>query len=324
MGAYAGTSACIYRGLTAATVGLTLTYSMKLTDTLNQFFRESADREGQMVSVERMHQYCGLDSEAELELSSDSPLADAWPSRGDVQIKNLQMRYRPELPFVLDGINLVIKAGERVGVVGRTGSGKSSLLITLMRICEANSGNVLIDDVDVRSIGLHMLRGRTAIIPQDPAILTETVRYNLDPTGRHGDAELWDVLEKAQLKARVEMTDGKLDSMIEEGGGNYSVGEMQLLCMARALLRRLDHGGLLLLDEATSSLDNETDKIIQDVIRKQFSCTTITIAHRIQTLMDYDKIVVLDQGKVAEFDTPSQLLARDSVFRSLAVEAGVI
>lgn len=320
-----GAAASINWGLQAATVGLSLSYAMKLTETLNQFFRESADRESQMVSVERMQNYCvSLPLEAPLQLPDDDQIPSTWPQRGDVHIEDLKMRYRDDLPFVLDGVSLNIKGGERIGVVGRTGCGKSSLLITLMRICEADEGKVEMDSVDVKTVGLHVLRGRTAIIPQDPAILTATVKYNLDPTGRHSEEELWDVLEKAQLKSRVESADGKLESMIEEGGGNYSIGEMQLLCLARALLRRMDHGGLLLLDEATSSLDNETDKIIQDVIRKQFNCTTITIAHRIQTLMDYDRIVVLNQGKVEEFDTPKNLLQRESKFRSLAVEAGVI
>jgi len=323
--AYVGSVSCIYGGVKAATIGLALSYAMKLTDTLNQFFRESADRESQMVSVERVHQYCvDLPQEAPLKLPSDKDVHAAWPQKGGVQINDIKMKYREELPYVLNGVKLDIKGGERIGVVGRTGCGKSSLLITLMRVCEVDHGNVVVDGLDVRNMGLHVLRGRTAIIPQDPAILTETVRYNLDPTGKHTDPELWDVLEKAQLKKRVEEADGGLDSLIEEGGGNYSVGQMQLLCLGRALLRRMDVGGLLLLDEATSSLDNETDKIVQDVIRKEFKCTTITIAHRIQTLMDYDRIVVLNQGIVQEFDTPSNLLKRDGAFRSLAVEAGVV
>lgn len=234
------------------------------------------------------------------------------------------MRYRAELPQVLSGVSFDIKAGERVGIVGRTGCGKSSLLMTLMRLTETESGRISIDGVDTRSIGLHTLRGKAAIIPQDPAILPGTVRYNLDPFNTKRDEELWDVLEKAQLKSRIEAGEKGLDGTVEEGGSNFSIGELQLLCLARALLRRQEAGGLLLLDEATSALDAETDQIIQDVIRRDFKCTTITIAHRIQTLLDYDKIIVLEGGKVAEFDSPGNLLQQpDSRFRSLAKEGGV-
>jgi ABC-type multidrug transport system fused ATPase/permease subunit len=234
------------------------------------------------------------------------------------------MRYRLDLPLVLSGISVSIKGGERVGVVGRTGCGKSSMLLALMRLVDLDSGSISIDGVDTMTIGLHTLRGKAAIIPQDPAILPGTVRYNLDPFHSRSDEDLWDALEKAQLRPRIEQGDKGLECNVEEGGSNFSVGELQLLCLARALLRRQEVGGLLLLDEATSALDAETDQIIQTVIRKDFKCTIIAIAHRIQTLLDYDKIIVLDSGRVVEFDDPQVLLQQpDSRFRSLARDGGV-
>jgi ATP-binding cassette subfamily C (CFTR/MRP) protein 1 len=278
-----------------------------------------------MVSVERVHEYATqLEREAALVEPAEARPSASWMSHGEVTAENVTMRYRPELPTVLNGISLKIKERERVGIVGRTGCGKSSFLSALMRLVEIQEGHFRIDGLDLKTIGLHTLRSKVAIIPQDPAILTGTVRFNLDPFGRTSGEELWTVLEKAQLKLRVEKAGG-LDSAVAEGGGNYSVGELQLLCMARALLRRKDFngGGLLLLDEATSALDADTDEVIQRIIREDFTCTTITIAHRIQTLLDYDRVVVLAAGKVVEFDTPKALLAMPSEFQALAREGGV-
>lgn len=310
-------------GLSSGMVGLAITYALKLTDTLNQVNRESADRETQMVSVERVHQYMtGTAQEAALRAGAGVVPA-GWPSSGSMKVQDLYMRYREELPTVLNGVSLDIKGGERVGIVGRTGCGKSSLLMTLMRLVELQSGSIWLDGLDIMEIGLHDLREKAAIIPQDPAILTGTIRFNLDPFGLKTDEELWSALAKSQLKERVEGAEGGLDSKVEEGGGNYSMGELQLLCLARALLKKQSIGGLLLLDEATSDLDAETDKTLQRVIREDFKCTTITIAHRIETLMDYDKIAVLDKGTVVEFDSPHALLARPSEFQALAREAGV-
>lgn len=303
-------------------VGLAITYALRLTDTLNQVNRESADRETQMVSVERVQNYVtNVKQEAALRVSNS--VQPSWPSQGNIQVSNVKMRYRDGLPIVLDGISLDIKAGQRVGIVGRTGCGKSSFLSTFLRLVELEEGSIVVDGVDISGIGLHDLREKVAMIPQDPAILTGTVRFNLDPFGKKSDEELWEVLEKSQLKPRIESAGG-LDSKVEEGGGNYSVGELQLLCLARALLRRQESGGLLLLDEATSALDAETDQTIQKVIRSDFNCTIITIAHRIQTLMDYDKVAVFEGGKVVEFDSPQELMKRESKFQSLAKEGGAM
>jgi len=308
--------------VSAGLVGLAITYALRLTDTLNQVNRESADRETQMVSVERVQNYVtNVKQEAPLRIPNEN-MGPGWPRNGNIVVDGVTMRYREGLPIVLDGISLDIKAGERVGIVGRTGCGKSSFLSTLLRLVELESGRISVDDVDISQIGLHDLRSKVAMIPQDPAILTGTVRFNLDPFGAKSDQELWEVLEKSQLKPRVEAAGG-LDSKVEEGGGNYSVGELQLLCLSRALLRRQDAGGLLLLDEATSALDAETDQTIQKVIRSDFKCTIITIAHRIQTLMDYDKVAVFEAGKVVEFDSPQELLKKPSKFQALAKEGGI-
>jgi ABC-type multidrug transport system fused ATPase/permease subunit len=316
---------CLNGGMNAGIVGLAITYAMKLTDTLSQVNRESADRETQMVSVERVESYSkDISSEAALVLPDDRNLPENWPSRGEIVLQNVVMRYRDDLPPVLKGVSLKICEREHVGIVGRTGCGKSSLLLTLMRLVELESGTISIDGADASKLGLHTLRSKAAIIPQDPAILPGTVRYNLDPFKTKSDEELWSALSKAQLQKRIESADGGLDSKVEEGGGNFSVGELQLLCLARALLAKQKVGGLLLLDEATSALDSETDQIIQTVIRKEFDCTIITIAHRIQTLMDYHKIIVLHEGSVAEEGSPEELLRNpESAFRSLAKEAGI-
>jgi len=310
--------------LSASICGLAITYALRLTDTLSFLNTAAADRETQMVSVERVQQYVtSVEPEAALVLPN-AGVPDDWPSIGSICLSQVAARYRPELPLVLTSISLKIEGGQRVGIVGRTGCGKSSLMMVLMRIVEPEGGQMTIDGVDIRSIGLHSLRSRVAIIPQEPTILSGSVRFNLDPLKLKGDAELWTVLDQAELRGRIEAAGG-LDSHVEEGGGNYSVGELQLLCLARALLRRLPSGGLLLLDEATSSLDAETDRKVQTVIRAQFTCTTVAIAHRIETLLDYDRIAVLEAGSVAEYDSPKALLAQPtSQFFRLAQQASVL
>eukprot|EP00930_Biecheleria_cincta_P056960 TRINITY_DN4297_c0_g1_i1.p1 TRINITY_DN4297_c0_g1~~TRINITY_DN4297_c0_g1_i1.p1 ORF type:complete len:1513 (-),score=323.57 TRINITY_DN4297_c0_g1_i1:311-4849(-) len=329
----AGVYLSMHKVVGAGVLGLSITYAMNLTDTLAQVNRESADRETQMVSVERVDGYASTEIEKEAALASAETKQEAAQrilSKGEVNADKVMMRYKQDQDYILKGITLNIKAGERIGIVGRTGCGKSSFLTTLMRLVEIeddpSKGSISIDGVDCRDVGLHTLRSKVAIIPQEPAILTGTVRFNLDPFRKESDSDLWDVLGKTKLKTRIEAAGG-LDSKVEEGGGNYSVGELQLLCMARALLRKKTFpsgGGLLLLDEATSALDAETDKVIQEIITKDFECTTITIAHRIMTLMDYTKVAVFEEGKVREFDAPKQLLKQSgSVFKTLAEEEGV-
>ncbi|GAA6005323.1 hypothetical protein JCM10207_002938 [Rhodosporidiobolus poonsookiae] len=311
-----------YRSLDAGIVGLMLSYALSTTQTLNWIVRSATEVETNIVSVERVHEYINLPSEAPLEVPEHKP-ADNWPHTGTIKYDHIQARYRPDLDLVLRDVNFEIKGGEKVGVCGRTGAGKSSLTMVLYRVIEAAGGKVLIDGVDVSQIGLHDLRSRLSIIPQDSQCFAGLLRDNLDPTGKSTDVELWAALEQCRLKEHVEGMEGKLDAKIDEGGSNFSSGQRQLMCLGRALLRR---SKILVLDEATAAVDVESDREIQTVIRREFAtCTIFVIAHRLNTIMDCDKILVMDKGQVAEFDSPANLLQRsDSIFRSLAVEAGLV
>lgn len=249
------------------------------------------------------------------------------------------MRYRSDLELVLKDVCLKIDGGQRVGVCGRTGAGKSSLTLAVFRILEAASGKILIDGVDISSIGLHDLRSIVSIIPQDPQLFEGSIRTNVDPTHAASDADIWQALSQAYLKDHI-MTNmgGTLDAEVSEGGSNLSAGQRQLVCFARALLRKTK---ILVLDEATSSIDLETDEAVQQILRgPDFKgVTTLTIAHRINTIMDSDRVLVMSDGKVAEFDTPEKLLGdsvslrcgsydiaynQSSVFHSLVAEAGLL
>ncbi|CAB4016845.1 multidrug resistance-associated 5-like [Paramuricea clavata] len=226
------------------------------------------------------------------------------------------MRYRENLPLVLKGITCNIKAEEKIGIVGRTGSGKSSIGVSLFRLVEPADGTICIDGVNILDIGLSDLRSKLSIIPQDPILFIGTVRHNLDPFHTHTDEDLWVALERAHLKDTISNLPLKLQAPVAENGENFSVGERQLMCMARALLRNCK---ILMLDEATAAIDSETDAKIQDTIREAFKdCTILTIAHRLNTVMDSDRIMVMEQGQIVEFNKPSVLLAnQDSLFSSL-------
>ncbi|GAA5929198.1 hypothetical protein JCM1841_006231 [Sporobolomyces salmonicolor] len=306
----------------AGVVGLMLSYALSTTQTLNWIVRSATEVETNIVSVERVQEYITLPSEAPLEIPDKKP-AEEWPQAGSIKFDHVAARYRQGLDLVLKDVSFEIKGGEKVGVCGRTGAGKSSLTMVLYRVIEAESGTVSIDGVDVRQIGLHDLRSRLSIIPQDSQCFEGTLRANLDPSGQSSDAQLWAALEQCRLKEHVESMDGKLDAKIDEGGSNLSSGQRQLMCLGRALLRR---SKILVLDEATAAVDVESDREIQLIIRKEFAAaTTFTIAHRINTILDSDKVLVMDKGRVAEFDSPAALLQRkDSIFYSLALEAGLI
>ncbi|GAA5978963.1 hypothetical protein JCM5350_004190 [Sporobolomyces pararoseus] len=306
----------------AGIVGLMLSYALSTTQTLNWIVRSATEVETNIVSVERVQEYISLKPEAPLEIPEKQPSPD-WPQTGSIKFDHVAARYREGLDLVLKDVNFEINAGEKIGVVGRTGAGKSSLTMVLYRVIEAERGTVSIDGVDVSQIGLHDLRSRISIIPQDSQCFEGSLRANLDPTGKSSDAELWAALEQCRLKEHVESMDGKLDAKIDEGGSNLSSGQRQLMCLGRALLRR---SKILVLDEATAAVDVESDKEIQAIIRSEFaSATTFTIAHRINTIMDSTRILVMDKGCVAEFDTPAALLAKkDSIFYSLALEAGLV
>ncbi|KAK6098443.1 hypothetical protein MT418_002471 [Batrachochytrium dendrobatidis] len=309
-----------HTSISAGTIGLMLSYSLGVTQSLNWMVRQSCEIETNIVSVERIKEYVDLKKEAPYEIEATTP-PPAWPQHGNIEFKNYSTRYRAELGLVLKNISFNVRPHEKIGIVGRTGAGKSSLTLSLFRLIEASEGSIIIDGLDISTLGLACLRSRLTIIPQDPVLFAESVRYNLDPFSTRTDAELWTSLECANLKEHITSLEGGLDFKIQQEGENFSVGQRQLICLARALLRKTS---VLILDEATAAIDVETDHLIQDTIRREFKeCTVLTIAHRINTVMDSDRILVLDNGHVAEFDSPKVLLKNTkSMFYSLAQEAG--
>ncbi|CAM6088135.1 unnamed protein product [Calypogeia fissa] len=299
-------------------VGLCLTYGMNLNGSLYAIAWMYCQLENKMVSIERIGQYTKLPTEAELTIEKTRP-ASTWPDHGTIVMENLKLRYRPQTPLVLKGINVTIQGGHKVGVVGRTGSGKSTILLALFRLVEAAQGVVLIDDIDIKTLGLNDLRSRLSIIPQDPTLFDGTVRSNLDVLAEHSDPEIWEALEKCQLASSVKELEQKLDAPVLENGENWSLGQRQLFCLGRVLLKRTR---ILVLDEATASVDAQTDAVMQKIIRQEFdNSTVISIAHRIPTVMDSNKVLVLDAGKVQEYASPSTLLDNPhSLFASLVHE----
>ncbi|KAL6968514.1 ABC transporter C member 14 [Sarracenia purpurea var. burkii] len=298
-------------------VGLTLSYGMSLNGVLFWAIYMSCFVENRMVSVERIKQFTTIPSEAEWEIKDCLPSPN-WPTHGNVELKDLQVRYRPNTPLVLKGITLNIRGGEKIGVVGRTGSGKSTLIQVFFRLVEPSGGSIIVDGIDISTIGLHDLRSRFGIIPQEPVLFEGTVRSNIDPIGLYSDEEIWKSLERCQLKDVVAAKPGKLYSSVVDNGDNWSVGQRQLLCLGRVMLKR---GRVLFMDEATASVDSQTDAVIQKIIRQDFAaCTIISIAHRIPTVMDCDRVLVVDAGWAKEFDKPSQLLERHSLFWALVQE----
>ncbi|CAA0377570.1 unnamed protein product [Arabidopsis thaliana] len=298
-------------------VGLSLSYGLSLNSVLFFAIYMSCFVENKMVSVERIKQFTDIPSESEWERKETLPPSN-WPFHGNVHLEDLKVRYRPNTPLVLKGITLDIKGGEKVGVVGRTGSGKSTLIQVLFRLVEPSGGKIIIDGIDISTLGLHDLRSRFGIIPQEPVLFEGTVRSNIDPTEQYSDEEIWKSLERCQLKDVVATKPEKLDSLVVDNGENWSVGQRQLLCLGRVMLKR---SRLLFLDEATASVDSQTDAVIQKIIREDFaSCTIISIAHRIPTVMDGDRVLVIDAGKAKEFDSPARLLERPSLFAALVQE----
>ncbi|KAL4446696.1 hypothetical protein ABPG77_007940 [Micractinium sp. CCAP 211/92] len=303
----------------AGLAGLALTSALNLTGLCNWMVRQTTELEVNMNSVERMVEYTALQPEAPAVLEARRPLPN-WPQQGSIQVERLVVRYRPELDPVLKGITFSVRGREKIGVAGRTGCGKSTLMMALYRIVEPSDGRIVIDGIDTASIGLYDLRSRLALVPQDPVIFSGSVRSNLDPFGDAGsDERIWGALSQAGLADAVRGMPGGLDAPIAEGGGNLSVGQRQLLCMARALLRA---ARILVLDEATSNVDTASDALIQTTIATAFAdCTVLTIAHRLHTIMDSDRILVLHEGTVREYDTPSNLLAQPgSAFRGMVEE----
>ncbi|KAJ8550590.1 hypothetical protein ON010_g10479 [Phytophthora cinnamomi] len=309
--------------LSSAMAGLLLSYSQNMTSLLNWIIRNNIDMENMMNSVERTDEYCRVDTEPVTLLehhyeryttpkSRTLQLRPHWPEHGKINFVNVCVKYDPQAPPVLHGISFTVKGGEKVGICGRTGAGKSSLLLALFRMVSFDSGvgggSIYIDEVSTAALTLSELRSRMAIIPQDPVLFAASVRFNLDPTGQASDNELWNAIRKSRLEKFIEGLTGGLDAEVLEGGDNFSVGERQLICLGRAILR---NSKILCLDEATASMDHSTDEFIQASIRKEFAeATVLTIAHRVDTILDYDKILVLKQGHIVEFGSPAVLRSK--------------
>ncbi|XP_058197320.1 ABC transporter C family member 12-like isoform X3 [Rhododendron vialii] len=304
----------------AATMGLLLSYSLNITNLLSNVLRQASRAENSLNSVERVGTYIDLPSEAPAVIETNRP-PPGWPSLGSIKFQDVVLRYRPELPPVLHGLSFTISPCQKVGIVGRTGAGKSSMLNALFRLVELEKGKILIDDCDTGKIGLTDLRKVLSIIPQSPVLLSGTVRFNLDPFSEHNDADLWEALERAHLKDVIRRNALGLDAEVSEGGENFSVGQRQLLSLARALLRR---SKILVLDEATAAVDVRTDSLIQRTIREEFKyCTMLIIAHRLNTIIDSDRILVLDAGQVIEYETPEKLLLNEtSAFSKMVQSTG--
>ncbi|XP_072415092.1 ATP-binding cassette sub-family C member 3 isoform X2 [Chiloscyllium punctatum] len=301
-------------------VGLSVSYALQVTMSLNWMVRMTSDLESNIVAVERVKEYSETETEAPWVIEGNRP-PESWPQAGNVEFKGYSVRYRKGLDLVLKDLHLSVHGGEKVGIVGRTGAGKSSMTLCLFRIIEAAQGEIVIDGIKIADIGLHDLRSKLTIIPQDPVLFSGSLRMNLDPFNQYSEEEIWKALELSHLKQYVSSLPAKLEHECSEGGENLSVGQRQLVCLARALLRKTR---ILILDEATAAVDLETDDLIQSTIRTQFeNCTVLTIAHRLNTIMDYTRVLVLEKGRIAEFDTPSKLIAEKGIFYNMAKDAGL-
>ncbi|KAM7523622.1 hypothetical protein LguiA_013524 [Lonicera macranthoides] len=304
--------------LSSGFVGMALSYGLSLSMALVLSIQNQCTLANYIISMERLNQYMHLPSEAPQIIKDNRPPQN-WPSVGTVDIQDLQIKYRADSPLVLDGISCKFEGGQKVGIVGRTGSGKTTLIGALFRLVEPFGGRIVIDGIDISTIGLHDLRSSFGVLPQDPTLFNGSVRYNLDPLSQHSDQQIWEALHKCQLGEAVMEKKQGLDTLVAEDGSNWSMGQRQLFCLGRALLRR---SKILVLDEATASIDNATDLILQKTIRKEFvDCTVITVAHRIPTVMDCTMVLAISDGKLVEYDEPKNLMKReDSLFGQLVKE----
>ncbi|KAG0006808.1 hypothetical protein BGZ65_003355 [Modicella reniformis] len=348
-------------GIDSGTAGLALTYALEFVALVNFLVREYTEVEMELNAIERIMEYTVMAQEPPAIIEGRRPPA-AWPTEGGVEVKDLEMKYAPDLETVLRGISFTVEPRQKVGVVGRTGSGKSTLALSLFRFVEPTAGSIHIDGINICDIGLDDLRSRLTIIPQDPILFTGTIRSNLDPLNDHDDTELWEALRRVHLvrsnqgSSATSVNEGEdsnndnnastlsstaaitvpanakgghisfsnLDNSVSEGGSNFSQGQRQLLCMARALLR---NSKIIVMDEATASVDFATDKAIQSAIQQEFeNSSVICIAHRLNTIITYDKVLVLDHGQVLEYDTPANLLddshGKKTHFREMCERSG--
>ncbi|EDV91221.1 probable multidrug resistance-associated protein lethal(2)03659 [Drosophila grimshawi] len=304
-------------------VGLAITQAIGLTGMIQWGMRQSAELENAMTAVERVVEYDEIEPEGEYESELNRKPPITWPEHGKIVADDLSLRYfpDPQSKYVLKSLNFEIKPMEKVGIVGRTGAGKSSLINALFRL-SYNDGSIIIDSRDTNELGLHDLRSKISIIPQEPVLFSGSMRYNLDPFEEYSDAKLWDALEEVKLKPVISDLPSGLQSKISEGGTNFSVGQRQLVCLARAILRE---NRILVMDEATANVDPQTDALIQTTIRNKFrECTVLTIAHRLNTIMDSDKVIVMDAGQIVEFGSPYELLTQceSKVFHGMVMETG--
>uniref|UniRef100_A0A8C5FS48 Cystic fibrosis transmembrane conductance regulator n=1 Tax=Gadus morhua TaxID=8049 RepID=A0A8C5FS48_GADMO len=310
--------ACVLLRDSAGDVGLALSYAITLMGMFQWGVRQSAEVENLMTSVERVMEYTELESEAPWETEKRPPLD--WPSQGLVTFDGVNFSYSADGPVVLRNMNATFLPREKVGVVGRTGAGKSSLVSALFRLAEPQ-GKIYVDGILTSELGLHDLRQKMSIIPQDPVLFTDTMRKNLDPFNQHSDEELWNSLQEVQLKSVVEELPAKMETLLAESGSNFSVGQRQLVCLARAILRK---NRILIIDEATANVDPRTDELIQRTIREKFrDCTVLTIAHRLNTIIDSDRIMVLDAGEIQAYDAPYTLLQDpEGIFYKMVQQTG--
>ncbi|XP_068002965.1 ATP-binding cassette sub-family C member 6 isoform X2 [Melanerpes formicivorus] len=306
--------------LSPGTAGFSISCALQITGVLNWMVRAWTELENNIVSVERVREYSRTPKEAPWTLNGELQ-GQVWLTEGRIEFRNYSLRYRPQLELALKQVSLTINGQEKIGITGRTGAGKSTLAVGLLRLVEAAEGAILIDGLDITQLGLHDLRTKITVIPQDPVLFSGSLRMNLDPLNRYTDADIWTALEQTQLKTFVADLPDQLEYKCTDQGENLSTGQKQLVCLARALLQKAK---ILILDEATAAVDLETDFQIQTTLRTQFKDSTVlTIAHRINTIMDCDRILVLENGRIAEFDTLEHLVAQKGLFYRLMEESGL-
>ncbi|XP_034720006.1 ATP-binding cassette sub-family C member 9 [Etheostoma cragini] len=296
-------------------VGLGLTYALTVTNYLNWVVRNLADLEVQMAAVKKVNSFLGTESENYEGSMDASQVPENWPQSGEIKIQELCVRYDPMLKPVLKHVNMFIEPGQKVGICGRTGSGKSSLSLAFFNMVDIFEGKIVIDGIDICKLPLQTLRSRLSIILQDPVLFSGSIRFNLDPEKTCTDDRLWEALEIAQLKNMVKALPGGLDAVVTEGGENFSVGQRQLFCLARAFVRK---SSILIMDEATASIDMATENILQKVVMTAFADrTVVTIAHRVHTILTADLVIVMKRGNILEYDKPETLLEQeDGMFAS--------